>query len=195
MYHLITNYGGIMLKQKSKTIKILISALPLVFSSAAFAGDSVKIDTQPNNNNDILSIHQMMQQKIQNMMSGFATQPAFFGLNQNDNFSTKYPNADVSEKKDNVEVKIDLPGVDKKNVDVLVFEDNVTLKVTKENKKEENSQNYFISERQNGVFQRVIPLPSLVNQEKAESEFKDGVLTITIPKLENQKPKYKKLDL
>lgn len=94
------------------------------------------------------------------------------------------PSVDVIEKDAEITVKTDLPGVDKKDVKIKIEADRVTIsgEVKKEHKEKE--ENYFIEERVYGSFHRTIPLPAEVDPEKAQAKFENGVLEITIPKVE-----------
>lgn len=173
---------------------ILLAVLaPALFAGNVMASDSVKIDTTPSSAPDFGGFNQQMEKQIQNIMGGFFNEPAV-NAQPLGSVDSAYPKADVIDNKDDVEVAIDLPGVKKDSVEVLVYEDNVTLKVTQSvEKTEQNDKGYYISERQNGSFQRIIQLPADVDFENAQSEYKDGVLRIKIPKLKDQKTKFKKL--
>jgi HSP20 family protein len=65
----------------------------------------------------------------------------------------------------------------------------LTIKGETTEEKEENQGNYHLRERRYGAFQRSISLPTLVNADKAAAEFENGVLTLTLPKVEEVKPK------
>ncbi len=103
------------------------------------------------------------------------------------------PSVDVLEDGNNLIVKADLPGVKKEDVEITTTTDEVTIDAKMEEKKEEKGKNgYYRSERRSGRFLRTIPLPVHVNAEKALAVFKDGMLTLTIPKLA-ETPKGKKV--
>lgn len=96
---------------------------------------------------------------------------------------------DVIETKDNVVVKAAVPGVKPDEIDVSVTGDALTIKgeTKAEEKIEEGS--YLRKERRFGAFQRTITLPVNVVADKAKAEFENGVLTLTLPKTEEVKPK------
>ena len=103
--------------------------------------------------------------------------------------TTWSPRADVHETDDKFFVNLDLPGIDKNDVKVK-FEDN-TLIVSGERKFEskEDGKNYHHVERVYGNFTRQIALPKDVDGQKITASFKNGVLEISLPKVEEVKPK------
>jgi HSP20 family protein len=99
------------------------------------------------------------------------------------------PAVEVSDTKDTVVVKAQVPGMSKDNLQVNITEDTLTLKgeLKEEEKKEE--KNYHRQEFRYGAFTRTISLPSAVQGDKATAQLKDGVLEISIPKSEQAKVK------
>ena len=95
---------------------------------------------------------------------------------------TLTPSVDVVEKDDMFELTADLPGVDEKNIEVKLSGDALTIKGEREEHKEEKKRGYYISERQFGSFERSFRLPDNVETDKIKAQFKDGVLTIALPK-------------
>ncbi|MBA3904856.1 MAG: molecular chaperone Hsp20 [Rhodocyclaceae bacterium] len=105
------------------------------------------------------------------------------------------PAVDVVEKDNAYEIRADLPGIDEKDLEVQLVNGNLTIKGEKKQEKEEKKENYYLSERQFGFFQRSFAVPEGVDTAKIEADFKKGVLTITLPKKpEAQKPA-KKIDV
>jgi HSP20 family protein len=92
------------------------------------------------------------------------------------------PTVDVSEDKDAVTVKAELPGVEQKDIAVSLQEGMLTIKGEKRAEKEEKDKHYHRIERSSGAFYRSIQLPSAVDAGKVAATFKDGVVTITLPK-------------
>jgi len=99
------------------------------------------------------------------------------------------PNIDIYEDKDKVTVKAELPGMKKEDINVSL--ENKTLMISGERKDEEEHKegDNYRAERFFGRFQRTITLPSLVNADQIKGNYKDGVLTIELPKSEEAKPK------
>jgi len=98
------------------------------------------------------------------------------------------PAADVSETDGSVQVRIDVPGMEAKDIEIQVVGD--TLRVTGEKKEEheEKGKTWHKIERRTGSFSRTVGLPCAIRNDKAEADYKDGVLTVTLPKTEEIKP-------
>ena len=96
---------------------------------------------------------------------------------------------DVYESDDEVTVRASIPGVSSDNIDISVMGTTLTIKGEKSEDREEKKGNYHLRERHYGAFQRSVNLPSQVNVDRAKAEFKDGVLILTLPKVEEAKPK------
>jgi len=96
---------------------------------------------------------------------------------------------DMVETDEGIVVKSDLPGMKPEDVDISIQENTLTIKGAFEAEEETERENVHIRERRYGAFQRSIPLPKAVDAEKAEAEFEDGVLRVTLPTVEEEKPK------
>ena len=92
------------------------------------------------------------------------------------------PVLDVSEDKDSITVTAELPGVDPKDITVSLEGDVLTIKGEKEQKKEEKDERHHRVERTWGAFMRSVRLPAGVESGKVSAAFKNGVVTITLPK-------------
>jgi HSP20 family protein len=92
------------------------------------------------------------------------------------------PSVDIAEKDGMFEVTADLPGIDEKNIEVKLLGGMLTVKGTREEHKEEKKKDYYVSERQFGAFDRSFQIPESVDSEKIDAHFKNGVLTISLPK-------------
>ncbi len=99
------------------------------------------------------------------------------------------PAVDVIDEKDKLRIKADLPGVDKDNVEINIEDGILTIRGERKEEKEEKDKNYYRRECFYGTFERSISLPAEVDIEKAEANYKDGVLEIILPKKEVSKPK------
>jgi HSP20 family protein len=96
------------------------------------------------------------------------------------------PSVDVYETKKEVVVRAELPGLTAKDVDITLTENTLTIKGEKRVSDEVKGENYYRVESAYGAFQRTIPLPVPVKNEKVKAAFKDGVLEIRLPKLEEK---------
>jgi len=103
------------------------------------------------------------------------------------------PSLDVSETKDNIVVKAEVPGMDAKDIDISLANDILTVKGEKKQEKEEKEENYHRVERSYGAFSRSVRLPKDVQSNKIKASYKDGVLKITLPKSEEAKKKEVKI--
>jgi HSP20 family protein len=100
------------------------------------------------------------------------------------------PKVDILDHENDIEVKAALPGVKKEDLEVSVTNQTITIRsCTKEEKKTEEKGKYFRREISRGEFQRTLSLPDNVDGDKAKASFKDGILTVTIPKTEKSKRK------
>ncbi|MHA1237891.1 MAG: Hsp20/alpha crystallin family protein [Candidatus Odinarchaeia archaeon] len=97
------------------------------------------------------------------------------------------PPIDIKETDEEIIVKADMPGVSKENIDLKVSEDILEVKGEAKKEEEEKREGYIRKERSYEAFYKRIRLPSKVVPEKAEAEYKDGVLTVKLPKAESKK--------
>ncbi|MCH8125809.1 Hsp20/alpha crystallin family protein [candidate division KSB1 bacterium] len=104
------------------------------------------------------------------------------GRRYNGSERTIYPSIDLSESDKEFVVKAELPGVDKDNVKISLQENILTLHGEKNQEIEEKNENYRLNERVYGVFERSIRLPNSVDAKKIKAKFKDGILSINLPK-------------
>jgi len=99
----------------------------------------------------------------------------------------KIPKVDVVDRENEVLVKAEIPGVDKKDIDITVGEDTVTIKGETRREEKEEKGDYYRCEISRGSFSRTVALPAVVDGSKAKASFKDGVLELTLPKTEKAK--------
>ncbi len=92
------------------------------------------------------------------------------------------PHIDVKENDKEILIQAELPGLDEKDIEVLLTSNSLTLKGEKKEEKEEKDKGYWHTERRYGSFSRVIPLPEEIDAEKVKADFRKGVLHVTLPK-------------
>jgi HSP20 family protein len=102
---------------------------------------------------------------------------------------------DIFETADNIVLKAELPGVDPKDVEIRVEDNTLYLKGERKFEREVKEENYHRVERSYGGFARSFSLPNSIDAEKVSAEYKDGLLTLTMPKREEAKPKTIKIDV
>ena len=96
---------------------------------------------------------------------------------------------DVIETKESVIVKAVVPGVKPDEIDISIIGDTLTIKGESKVEEKVEEGNYIRKERRFGAFQRTLTLPISIVADKTKAEFEDGVLTLTLPKAEQAKPK------
>jgi HSP20 family protein len=99
------------------------------------------------------------------------------------------PALDVYEEKNEIVAKVELPGLEKDDVEVNVTDQALTIRGEKKKEEEIKEENYYRSERSYGSFSRTIDLPKDLDVDKAKASFKNGLLEIRIPKSEAAKTK------
>jgi HSP20 family protein len=99
------------------------------------------------------------------------------------------PSVDISEEPDKLIMTVELPGVDKKDVKISLHENVLTIEGQKVRQTEEQKDKYYRCERSYGKFSRSFTLPTKVVADKIDASYKDGVLTVTLPKVEEAQPR------
>lgn len=99
------------------------------------------------------------------------------------------PTIDVSETDNEVDVKVDLPGMKAEEIDIQVHNNVLTIKGERNEEREEKDRTFHRIERRSGSFARSITLPSVVDENKVDAQYKDGVLVIRMPKTKEAKAK------
>jgi HSP20 family protein len=105
------------------------------------------------------------------------------------------PMLDLTETEGNLEIKAELPGMERKDIDITLDRGLLVIKGEKKEEKEEKGRYYHRVERRYGTFCRSVRLPAEVKEEKIEATFKDGVLTVTLPKVESEIKKVTHIDV
>jgi len=105
-------------------------------------------------------------------------------------FSGAAPAVDVYEDKENFVVKAELPGMKKEDIEVTMRDGMLSISGERKSEEKVEKGEVYRSERFFGRFQRTVALPSTVDAAKIKAQYKDGVLTVTLPKAEEAKPKH-----
>lgn len=118
------------------------------------------------------------------------------GLGEAGTFMRKFmPAVDVSEDENQIIVKAELPGLEAKDVEVSVTDDRLTIEGEKKFEKKSDKEDVHIMESAYGAFKRVIALPDTVDFSKVEATFKNGILTVQLPKKADATKPLKKVDV
>ena len=105
------------------------------------------------------------------------------------------PAVDVYEDEHNVTLKIEVPGIDEKDIDIRLENNTLTVHGERKIENEEKEENYRRVERQYGSFTRTFTLPTTVDAEHVSANYDKGVLNITLPKKAEAKPKQIKVNV
>ncbi|MFQ4142787.1 Hsp20/alpha crystallin family protein [Chlorogloeopsis sp. ULAP02] len=109
--------------------------------------------------------------------------------------SIKVPVAELQETKDAIHLKLELPGIEVKDLDVKVTEDAVYVSGERKSENKTEDKGYTRTEFHYGKFQRVIPLPAKIQNTDVKAEYKDGILNLLLPKTKAEKNKVVKVNL
>ena len=141
-----------------------------------------------NPNRELLNIEREFSRMFNNFEKRFG-----FGNGGDDN--EEYENAvwspltDISENKENYILKMDLPGIDKKDVKISYSDGQLNISGERKQEKEDKDSKYHRIERSYGRYFRTFTLPVQIKEDSIDASFKDGQLIITVPKAEEAKPK------
>ncbi len=117
------------------------------------------------------------------------------GVTHKENSDEEFENAvwmpltDIAEDTDNYYLKVDLPGIKKEDVKISYIDGNLSISGERVKEKEAKDKKIHRIERSYGKYYRSFNIPTEIKDDKIKAEFKDGQLTITIPKAEEVKPK------
>jgi HSP20 family protein len=99
------------------------------------------------------------------------------------------PSVDISEKADEVIVKVELPGVAQEDISILLHSNRMEVKGIKKERRSRRPVKYFRLEREFGTFRRIVFLPSAVFPEKSKAMLQNGILTVSLKKYRKDKEK------
>lgn len=138
---------------------------------------------------DIFDEINRIRKEMNKVFDRFSQNPAFKNLKEIS--SMKTPPLDMQETGDSVIIKLDMPGVNKEDVQINVKDSLLEVKAHKKREARTVREGYYKQERAFSGFYRALQLPANVDSENTEVDYKDGVLKITIPKKERAKEKKK----
>jgi HSP20 family protein len=125
-----------------------------------------------------------LHREIDRLFNDFAQVP-----NANGGSANLVPNIDIAESDKAIEVSAEMPGLERKDVEISIEDDTLTIRGEKKIEEDEKDKNVQHSERCYGVFMRVLQLPSGVDPSSIEATMSNGVLKIKIPKPAKPEPK------
>ena len=109
-------------------------------------------------------------------------------------FEERMPKVDIIDREEQVVVRAEVPGVNKDDLDVSVSDNAVTIRGETRHEEKEEKGDYYRSEMTRGSFARTVMLPTNVDANQAKAKFSDGVLELTLPKVEQARKKTVKID-
>jgi HSP20 family protein len=104
-------------------------------------------------------------------------------------FEGRMPRVDMIDRDTDIVIRAELPGITKEDLDVSMTDDAVTLRASVRHEEKEEKGEYYRREMSRGEFQRTLRLPAAVKGEQAKATFKDGILELVLPKMEQAKRK------
>jgi HSP20 family protein len=131
-----------------------------------------------------------IQSQMNRLFDNFLGQPVTSGVMER----AWAPAVDVYETKDAVVVTAELPGLNEKEIQLAITDDVLTIRGERQWSDEARGASHYRQERWFGKFERVIALPIPVDTGKVKATYRDGVLTVTLPKSEGLKPREIKID-
>ncbi|MBW4498823.1 MAG: Hsp20/alpha crystallin family protein [Scytonema hyalinum WJT4-NPBG1] len=120
---------------------------------------------------------------------------AFVPAKELDKSFIRVPAAELQETSDAIHLKLEIPGIEAKDLDVKVTENAVSVSGERKSETKTEDKGVTKSEFHYGKFQRVIPLPARIQNTNVTAEYKDGILNLTLPKTEAEKNKVVKVNL
>lgn len=109
-------------------------------------------------------------------------------------FEGRIPSVDVIDREEEIVVKAELPGVEKKDLDVSVTRNSVTIKGSTRHEEKEEKGDYHRCEISRGSYARTLSLPEDIDEDKTRATFRDGILELNLPKLNKSKRRSVKVD-
>ena len=101
--------------------------------------------------------------------------------------AVRAPRIDILNRDEDILVRAEVPGVNKDDLDISLTENTITIQGSTDRQEKEEKGNYYRCEISRGTFSRSVVLPSDVDEEKVKAVFKDGMLEVTLPKVEKSK--------
>ncbi len=105
------------------------------------------------------------------------------------------PAIEMKESDSDIVLRAEIPGVEAKDLDIQVTRDTVLISGEHRYQKQTEERGHFRSEFRYGKFQRVVPLPAQIQNDQVKADFNDGILTLTLPKLEDERRKVVRINL
>jgi len=109
-------------------------------------------------------------------------------------FEGRQPKVDLIDREDEIVLKAELPGVKKEDLEVTMGDNTVTIRASTSHEEKDENGDYYRKEITRGEFVRTIPIPETIDESKVSASFKDGILELKMPKVEEAKPRQIKVE-
>jgi HSP20 family protein len=133
-----------------------------------------------------------MQREMDEMFESFFSTPRRAELTA---FGPRAPLSDIEDKGDSFELKAELPGMKKEDINIEVGENSLTVSAEHKAEKKDEKKNYYYHERTYSGYRRTFSLPQEIDPDKVEAEYKDGVLKLSMKKIKLPEPKTKQIKI
>lgn len=142
-------------------------------------------------------LHDEVDRLFYNFFSGLDLSPSFprSGMLEGITGSVLKPRLDLSATDKEYTVSVEIPGVSEKDVNLELVHDSLIIRGEKTQKREEKKKNFYRLERSYGSFQRTLSLPEDANRDNIKADFKNGILNITIPRMELPGTRAKQIEI
>jgi len=139
-----------------------------------------------------------LHQEIDHLFDNFFRRSSLPSLQRGDDTwmgGLMLPRVDIAEEKNTYTITVEVPGVEEKDIDLTIADGTLTIRGEKRYEKEDHDRQYHRVERSYGHFQRVISLPTDAREDAIEAKFKNGILTLTIPKTQQAQSTGRKIPI
>jgi len=150
---------------------------------------------EPIEHHPVAALHRQMDELFDgffNDFEGFLRWPLMSRLEGLDPVT---PRVNVSESDKEVRVTAEMPGMDEKDINVTLENNQLIIEGEKKSEQEDKGENYYLSERSYGRFHRAVPLPEGIDREQVKATFKKGVLDVRVVKTEPVRPQGRKIEI
>jgi len=152
-------------------------------------GNQVSTTLRDDDRDPFLSLHREVNRLFDDVFRGFGSGLPAFG--RGSGFSPSWPSVEISDTDKEIRITAEVPGLEEKDIEVLLNDGVLTLKGEKRSETEDKDRQF--TERYYGRFERRIPLGVEVKDDQVDARFKNGVLTVTLPKTERAQSQVKRI--
>jgi len=153
------------------------------------------VKAEPIESHPIAALHRQMDDLFDSFFGDFEGFMQWPSMSRMEGLDPVMPRVNVSESDKEVRVSAEMAGMDEKDINVTLENNQLVIEGEKKSEQEDKSENYYLSERSYGRFHRSVPLPEGIDRDQVKATFKKGVLDVRIPKTEVAPPKGRKIEI